>query len=219
MELYMMKFLKPVAIGACALVALAVGVSSATAGQPAKVETALKMQKVVGACDDGDANTPLAPNGAVSIAKGVANLSVPEQYSWAQIRTFPEALQLKDLTTLKFDSNASDPGVAYVKIVTDHGSVLYSPNTQPGGEQGLGNSFPTQDVLGPDATVRWQDDAGMSPDISWDAMLGLAGDATVQQVRFTAGCANPVGDDGAQVKYDNLTINNQEVIDFNKNGR
>ena len=36
-------------------------------------------------------------------------------------------------------------------------------------------------------------------------------------MRFTAGCANPVGD-GALVQYDNLTINNQ-VIDFNKNGR
>ena len=39
----MMKFLKPFAIGACALVALAVGVSSATAGQPAKTTPLIKM--------------------------------------------------------------------------------------------------------------------------------------------------------------------------------
>ena len=45
-------------------------------------------------------------------------------------------------------------------------------------------------------------------------MLAQAGDAQVQDVRFTAGCANPVGDDGAQVHVDNLTINNK-VIDFN----
>ena len=44
-------------------------------------------------------------------------------------------------------------------------------------------------------------------------MLAQAGDDKVQQVSVTAGCANPVGNDGAQVQVDNLTINNK-VIDF-----
>ncbi len=98
-----MKFLKPLAIGACALVALAAGVSSATAGQPAKT-TPLAYDKVTGSCDE---TTP----GAVSIIGGVANLSLPDQMSWAQIRTHPEGLKLSDLTRLTFDSKASDAGV------------------------------------------------------------------------------------------------------------
>ena len=48
-----------------------------------------------------------ATPGAVSIAGGVANLSVPEQMSWAQIRTYPQGLKLSDLKRLKFDSKAS----------------------------------------------------------------------------------------------------------------
>ena len=67
-------------------------------------------------------------------------------------------------------------------------------------------------------TVRYNDDAGESPDISWSSCSPWPVTPRSQHVRFTAGCANPVGDDGAQVKFDDLTINNK-VIDFNKNLR
>jgi hypothetical protein len=210
-----MRFIKTVAIGACAVVALGVGVSSATAGSPAKT-TPLGYDKVTGACDDGDLNTPPAPDGEVSITGGAAHLWVPEQYSWAQIRTSPEGLKLSDLTRLTFDSNASDAGVVYMKITTVDGkSVLYSPNTQLGGEKGL-NGSATHNVL--TGTVRLNDDAGESPDLHWNEVLAQAGSSEIQDVRFTAGCANPVGDDGAQVQFDNLTINNK-VVNFNKKGR
>ena len=193
-----MKFLKPFVIGACALVALAAGVSSATAGQPAKA-TPLAYDKVTGSCGD---TTP----GAVSISGGSAHLSVPEQMSWAQIRTSPGALQLKDITRLTFGSQASDPGVVYMSIKTDHGSVVYSPNTQLGGEQGVG-SWATHNVL--TGTVRLNDDRGDHPDSHWNEVLAVAGNDQVTGVNFTAGCANPVGNDGAQVQYDDLTINNK----------
>ena len=45
-------------------------------------------------------------------------------------------------------------------------------------------------------------------------ILEKGGNEYVKDVRFTAGCANPVGTDGALVQFDDLTINH-EVIDFN----
>jgi hypothetical protein len=198
MELYMMKFLKPVAIGACALVALAVGVSSATAGAPTKTKANTTL--TAGSCDGG---TP----GKAAIAAGVARLKVPEQMSWAKVTAYQnQELKLEELTTLKFDSNASDPGVVWAKITTDQGNVLYSPNTQPGGETGVG-AIATHDVL--DGTVRYNDDAGFDADVSWDELLAEAGTDKVKSVSVTAGCANPVGADGAQVQVDNLNINGQ----------
>jgi hypothetical protein len=200
-----MKMIKTVAIGACALVALGAGVSSATAGPPTK--TKAHVITTAGSCDGGTA-------GKVAIAGGVARLRVPEQNSWAQIRAYPtENLTLSQLNKLSFRSNASDAGVVWAKITTDHGSVVFSPNTQPGGEKGVGE-WATHDVRYPNATVRYDDDAGWNPDVSWETLLVEAGDYKVTDVRVTAGCANPVGDDGAQVQVDDLTINNQ-VIGFN----
>jgi hypothetical protein len=132
--------------------------------------------------------------------------------SHTEVRLIQEALDAADLERLSFRSNASHPGVVYIKITTEgHHSVLFSPNTQPGDEQGLG-TWATHDVL--DGTVRFNDDAGTNPDITWSEVLDLAGDAQAKDVRFTAGCANPVGDDGALVQFDDLTIND-EVIKFN----
>ena len=165
----------------------------------------VRYDRVVGSCDTD-------PTGEVAIAGGAARLGVPKQMSWAQIRTYPHDLKLSELERLSFKSNASDAGVVYMKITTEgHGSVLFSPNTQSGGEQGL-RTWATHDVL--DGTVRFNDDAGTKPDVSWNEVLDRAGEAQVKDVRFTAGCAQPVGDDGALVQVDNLTIND-EVIDFN----
>ena len=155
----------------------------------------------------------------MSIAGGVAQLNVPKQMSWAQIRTNPEGLKLSDLTRLTFRSQASDAGVVYMKITTVDGkSVLYSPNTQLGGERGVG-SWATHNVL--TGTVRLNDDSGEHPDLHWNEVLAQAGNSQIEDVRFTAGCANPVDLDdqpGAQVQFDDLTINNK-VVNFNKNGR
>ncbi len=155
----------------------------------------------------------------MSIAGGFAQLNVPKQMSWAQIRTNPAGLTLSDLTRLTFRSQASDAGVVYMKITTVDGkSVLYSPNTQLGGEQGVG-SWATHNVL--TGTVRLNDDSGEHPDLHWNEVLAQAGNSEIEDVRFTAGCANPVDLDdqpGAQVQFDDLTINNK-VVNFNKNGR
>jgi hypothetical protein len=195
-----MKSIKTVAVGACALVALSAGISSATAAAPAKSD----VQTRTGSCASG---TP----GEAAIANGVANLTVPEQMSWAQVRTFPQGLKLSTLKTLKFDSKADTPGVVWAKITTDHGEVVYSPNTQTGGETGLGADMATHNVLA--GTVRYNDDAGFDADVSWKELLAQAGTDKVATVSVTAGCANPVGIDGAHVQVDNLTLNSK-VIDF-----
>ena len=150
--------------------------------------------------------------GEVSIADGAARLAAPTDTSWAQIRAYPHDLKLRDLKTLSFRSNASDPGVVYMKITTEgHHSVVFSPNTQPGGERGLG-TWAAHDVL--QGTVRFDDDEGTKADVNWSDVLAQAGDAQVKDVRITAGASGPVGADGALVQVDDLTIND-EVIDFN----
>jgi hypothetical protein len=206
-ELYM-KSIKTAAVSACALVALGVAATSATAGQPAKT-TPLGYTPAIGSCDG---TTP----GSVSIAGGVAKLGVPEQMSYAQIVTSPGNLKLSDVTRLTFRSQASDAGVVYMKITTEDGrSVVYSPNTQLGGETGLDTMVKHNVLTG---TVRLNDDRGEQPDLHWNQVLAQAGDAQIKTVSFTAGCANPVGADGAKVQYDDLTINNK-VASFTKNGR
>ena len=69
-------------------------------------------------------------------------------------------------------------------------SVVYSPNTQLGGEQGVG-SWATHNVL--TGTVRLNDAGARRPDLRWNEMLAKDGNDAVTGVRFTAGCANPVG--------------------------
>jgi hypothetical protein len=202
-----MKF-KTVAV--CAVVALGASAGSAMAGtlnNPATIKSDRDRNpgydRVVGSCDD---RVP----GIVTILLNEARLRVPEQMSWAQIRSYPHDLKLSDLERLSFRSNASDPGVVYLKITTEgQGSLLFSPNTQSGGEQGV-RTWATHDVL--DGTVRFNDDSGTKPDVSWSEVLARHGDDQVKDMRITAGCANPV--EGALVQVDDLTIND-EVIDFN----
>ena len=71
-----------------------------------------------------------------------------------------------------------------------------------------------RDVLGEDATARWNDDAGSSADLTWEQVLTIGGNKHVKEVSLIAGCAQGLGDDGvAEVEVDDLTIND-EVIDF-----
>jgi hypothetical protein len=142
----------------------------------------------------------------------MGSLGVPNQMSWAQIRAYPRGERLADINRLSFRSNASDPGVVYMKITFEgpHHAIVFSPITQPGGETGVG-TWATHDVLA--GTVRLDDDAGFNPDITWSQMLALAGDAHIKDVRLTAGCAGAVGSGGGLVQVDDLMIGD-EVLDF-----
>jgi hypothetical protein len=168
-------------------------------------EEEMRYDRMVGSCVTN------GKPGTVSIAHGMARLGAPEDMAWAQIRSYPVGLTLADVTDLMFRSNASDPGVVYLKITTEgNHSILYSPNTQAGGEQGLGSWF-THDVLA--GSVRLDDDAGANPDMTWNQVLAQVGDKQIKDVRVTAGCANPVGTDGALVRLADVTIND-EVVSF-----
>src|SRR3954447_2051297 len=117
-----MKFAKMVAV--CAVLALGVGVSSAAAkphfdwgkfkGHHEGHHDDLRYDRVVGSCDDG-------MPGTVTVAGGAARLFAPMQMSWAQIRAYPHHKKISKLWRLSFRSNASDPGVVYMKITLEGG--------------------------------------------------------------------------------------------------
>ena len=202
-----MKFAKTIAV--CAVVALGVVASTATAGSLDKTKgargKAMHYDSVVGSCDD-------TAKGMFTIAGGVGQLGVPNQMSWTQVRAYPRGARLASLDRLSFRSNASDPGLVWMKITFEgpHHAIVFSPITQPGGEQGVG-SWATHDVLA--GTVRLDDDAGFNPDITWSQVLALVGGEHIKDVRVTAGCANPVGNYGGLVRVDRLTVND-EVLEF-----
>jgi hypothetical protein len=196
------------AVAVCAVVASGISAGSAL-GHGGEHRDDLRYARAVGSCDAG---TP----GVVAVAGGVANLVAPEQMSWAQIRAYPEDLTLSQIERLSFRSNASDPGVVYMRLtLAGDRTVVFSPNTQPGGEQGVG-TWATHDVLA--GTVRLDDPAGTTPDITWEQMIATAGDLPVEDVRVTAGCAGAVGSDGALVRVDDLTINDED-LEFGRCGR
>ena len=158
-----MNIVKTAAVGVGAVVALGVAATNATAAPTKPASTAIKMENVVGSCVDRGAT------GIVAIKGGVANLGVPSQPSFAQVRAYPQNLKLSQLEqALSFESTTTDPGVVYLKITTERAdSVVFSPNTQA-----------TVDIVGPDSTmqrhdvlastVRLNDDAGVNADVTWD---------------------------------------------------
>lgn len=180
------------------------GMTGAKGQDAAKGKEAMRYDRMVGSC------TPNGTPGAIAIAGGMARLKAPNQMAWAQIRAYPVGLTVDDLSDLTFRSKADDAGVVYVKITTEgNHSILYSPNTQSGGEQGVG-SWATHDVV--DGSVRLDDDAGNNPDKTWDDVLAAVGNKQIKDVRVTAGCANPVPN-GGLVRVAYMTIND-EVISF-----
>ena len=105
--------------------------------------------------------TPGATPGAVSITNGVAKLSVPKQMLVGADPHRPGGPEAFGPHAPHVRSQASHAGVVYMKITTVDGrSVMYSPNTQLGGEQGV-DTMATHNVL--TGTVRLNDDAGEKP--------------------------------------------------------
>jgi hypothetical protein len=181
------------------------GDTGATGAKGDKGRDGVRYDRIVG---DDDVN---AATGEITVGNGAARLFTPTQGAWAQIRTYPTNLTLSQIDTLSFSSNSDTSGVVYLKVTTEGGhTVVFSPNTQPGGERGVG-SMATFNVIG--GTVRVDNDGG-ADEISWNEAVALLGSKLVKDVRVTAGASGPVGSDGALVQVDDLTINS-EVIDFN----
>ena len=123
-------------------------------------------------------------------------------------------MKVPEIENLSFRAKASDDGVAYLKVATTgHGSILFSPNTQPGGE--TTGQWVGYDVLS--GTARWNDDAGESADFVWEQILEKAGNdqrqgrAADRRLRQLPSTATARRCPGAVRRPQDL---NDEVIDF-----
>ncbi len=165
----------------------------------------VRYDRISGSCD----SDPYAATGEVSVADGVARLGVPTQLAWAQIKSYPKNLKVSQIENLSFTADATDVGQTYMKVTTtNHGSILFDPSSQDGGEET--GRMVTYRVNGEGSTVRWNDDVGNSSQMSWQRALTMAGDKHVKTIAVTAGCA--LGDAG-ETLVDDITVND-EVIDF-----
>ena len=170
-------------------------------GQPGKPgKDGVRYDRIVGSCDDGS-------EGEVTVYGGEAHLNVPTQMSWAQIRSYPESVQMYDVDELSFKANASDEGQTYMKIrTTGHNTITFSPNTQPDGE--TLHEMVTYDVL--EGTARWNDAKGNEADFSWEQILEKSGNERIKSISVIAGCAQG---DGGETIVDDITVNH-EVLGF-----
>jgi hypothetical protein len=118
-------------------------------------------------------------------------------------------LTLADLSKIvyhaKYEQTGADQhgGTPYFRIFTEDfaHAIIFSPNTQPGGvDEGEWQKF---DVV--NGTVRYDDDGGNSPDISWEQLIDGHGTDEIAQIRIQAGCA---GGYSAQTvaQADDLTV-------------
>jgi hypothetical protein len=165
----------------------------------------VRYDRIVGSCADD----PHAATGEVSIADGVARLGVPTQLAWAQIKSYPTNLKVSQIENLSFTANATDVGQTYMKVTTtNHGSILFDPSSQDGGEET--GRMVNYRVNGEGSTVRWNDDAGNSRQLTWQEAMTMSGNQHVKTIAVTAGCA--LGDAGETV-VDDITVND-EVINF-----
>ncbi len=131
------------------------------------------------------------------------------------------SLQLKDLSYIsyhaQYEQTGTDQhgGTPYFRIFTedfDH-SVMFSPNTQPGA---VINSGEWRKWVVTSGGVRYDDDGGNNPDITWNQLIAAHGNDTIAQIRIQAGCA---GAYSAQTvaQADDLTVvadGQKAVYDF-----
>jgi hypothetical protein len=100
-----------------------------------------------------------------------------------------DGLRLNQLEALSYEQmvDTGDKNAApYFIVQTDQGRVIYSPSTQPGDTQSAGQ-WQVEKVL--DGGVRFEDDAGNTPDESWATLLGGHGGAVIQYIQVQAGNA------------------------------
>src|SRR5206468_6312244 len=123
-------------------------------------------------------------------------LDAPEGNSYAGVKfNAPGVVHLSDLTHVVFSEKVSGgidgSNAPYVRIFTKDANgarhdVIFSPSTQPGGA-GSTAGWRRHNVV--DGTVRYDDDAGNDPDITWSQLIAEHGDDVVQFVNIQAGDA------------------------------
>ena len=103
-------------------------------------------------------------------------------------------MALEDLSKIvyhaKYEQAGADQhgGTPYFRIYTEDfaNAVIFSPNTQPGANINEGE---WQRFSVVDGTVRYDDDAGNSPDVTWAQLIADHGEDEIAQIRIQGGCS------------------------------
>lgn len=94
--------------------------------------------------------------------------------------------------------------------------MIFSPNTQPGA---VINSGAWQKFTPTSGTVRWNDDGGEFPDISWATLIAGHGNESISQIRLQTGCSGGYGENTV-TQADDLTVvaeGTKSNFDFGQN--
>jgi hypothetical protein len=154
---------------------------------------------------------PTGPVGSADIVGGHARLTLPVDGGNAAagvVFNGFNGVALKDIEKVVYSERASGGidgyNAPYFRIYLNdyNDAVIYSPSTQPGGP-GSSEGFRRHVVTA--GTVRYNDDAGFNPDITWDALVAAHGDDVVSQVRIVSGCSGAYSD-GATADVDNVSF-------------
>ncbi len=147
-------------------------------------------------------------NGTAALVDGVLRLQESDgsAFSGATL-DMPAGTHLSDLTALLYSEKATGGidgyNAAYFRIFLSGGhDIIMSPSTQPGGP-GTSMSWRRHNVL--DDTVRYDDDAGNNPDVSYASVLAAHGNDVVTSVRVQAGDSGAYSDQSTAL-VDNVVI-------------
>ena len=109
-------------------------------------------------------------------------------------------LKIEDIAELTYSAgfNGSvDGNQPYLRIFVDgdsNNNVIFSPSTQPSTQPPPNGSNVSGRLIKSDVhegTVRYNDNAGFAPDITWNAMLAEHGNQIISGIYITAGFALP----------------------------
>jgi hypothetical protein len=171
--------------------------------------------------------------GAVAVADGHAKFGPYSNGDQSSAITYNgvDGKQLRDVSEVTYNAfyqQAADQhgGTPYFRIFTEGGapatpndlsddhSIIFSPNTQTGAP-GIINSGEWRKWSVTAGGVRYDDDAGNNPDISWNALISGHGTDVITQIRVQAGCAGAYSN-GETAYADDVSITVQgERTEFN----
>ena len=147
-------------------------------------------------------------NGTAALVDGVLRMQEPDgaAFSGATL-DMPAGTHLSDLSALLYSEKATGGidgyNAPYFRIFLSGGhDIIMSPSTQPGGP-GTTTAWRRHNVL--DDTVRYDDDAGNSPDASYASVLAAHGNDVVTSVRVQAGDSGAYSDNSTAL-VDNVVI-------------
>lgn len=159
-------------------------------------------------CDQDSSGDPNGPVGDATLNGNLVLGEFPDgdAFSGALLEALG-GLRLRDIEALSYSERATGGqdgyNAGYMRIFTaQDGAVIFSPSTQAGGP-GSTLEWRRHNVVR--GSVRYDDDAGNAPDVSWASMIAAHGDEVVTQIRVQAGCAGDYSD-GSMAYVDDVVL-------------